>query len=107
MVMDMLVDSEEDIAKLIESEVIVNHLGSNEKVANALNSLCKELPILNFSYEPKWEDMDTHYNRYWPKNIVELKHTYFSTPWNFIDLLAGIVLFVLTVVQTIYDVNAA
>ncbi|XP_023736177.1 UPF0481 protein At3g47200 [Lactuca sativa] len=107
MAMDMLIDSEDDIAKLIESKVIVNHLGSNEKAANALNSLCKELPILNFSYERQWRDMDAHYNRYWPKNIAELKRTYFSSPWNLIALLAGIILFALTVVQTIYSVNAA
>ncbi|CAI9298630.1 unnamed protein product [Lactuca saligna] len=107
MAMDMLVDNQEDIAKLIDSKVVVNHLGSNEKAANMMNSLCKELPLLSFYYIDIWRQMDTHYNSYWPKNISALKRTYFSSPWNMIALLAGIALFALTIVQTIYTVNAA
>lgn len=104
--MDMLVDTEEDIAKLIESKVVVNHLGSNEKAADMINSLCKELPFRRFYYFDDWREMDRHYNSYWPKNIAALKRTYFSNPWSMIALVAAIMLFALTVVQTIYTVNA-
>ncbi|XP_023736160.1 uncharacterized protein LOC111884064 [Lactuca sativa] len=106
MAMDMLVDTEEDIAKLIESKVVLNHLGSNEKAADMINSLCKQQPIRMFCYVDQWQDMDTHYNNYWPKNIAALKRTYFSSPWSMITLVGGIALFVLTVVQTIYAVRA-
>ncbi|CAI9298636.1 unnamed protein product [Lactuca saligna] len=106
MAMDMLVDTEEDIGKLIESKVVVNHLGSNEKAADMINSLCKELPFRRFYYFDDWREMDRHYNSYWPKNIAALKRTYFSNPWSMIALVAAIVLFALTVVQTIYTVNA-
>ncbi|CAI9298632.1 unnamed protein product [Lactuca saligna] len=100
------VDTEEDIAKLIESKVVLNHLGSNEKAADMINSLCKQQPIRMFCYVDQWQDMDTHYNNYWPKNIAALKRTYFSSPWSMITLVGGIALFVLTVIQTIYAVRA-
>ncbi|CAH1433033.1 unnamed protein product [Lactuca virosa] len=107
MAMGMLVNTEEDIAKLIKSKVLINHIGSNEKAANAMNSLCKELPVLNFCYVDEWKQLDVRYNSYWPKNIAALKRTYFSSPWSMIALIAGVALFALTVVQTIYTVNAA
>ncbi|CAI9298635.1 unnamed protein product [Lactuca saligna] len=48
--MDMLVDIEEDVAKLIESKIIVNHLGSNENTIEMINNICKELPFRRFYY---------------------------------------------------------
>ncbi|KAL7587462.1 hypothetical protein Lser_V15G39929 [Lactuca serriola] len=99
--MDMLVDTQDDISKLIESKVVVNHLGSNLTAAKMINSLCKELPLPNFYYVDQWKKLDSHYNSYWPKNIATFKRTYFSSPWAIVALLAGIALFGLTVAQTI------
>ncbi|CAI9298634.1 unnamed protein product [Lactuca saligna] len=105
--MDMLVETQEDIAKLIESKVLLNHLGSNEKATSMIKSICAPNRLENFYYVDQCQELDEYYNRYWPKNIAVLKGTYFSSPWNTIALLAGIILFSLTVVQTIYTVNAA
>ncbi|GKC38008.1 putative UPF0481 protein, partial [Tanacetum coccineum] len=41
--MDMLIDTQEDVAKLVESKVLVNNIGSNEEAANMMNSICKEV----------------------------------------------------------------
>lgn len=104
--MDMLIDTQEDIAKLVEKEVIINHLGSHEEAANMINSICKEVAWVNFFYGEEWKKLDIHCKDYWPRKIMWLRRTYFSSrPWNVIALLAGIILFALSVVQTIYAIN--
>ncbi|KAK9054972.1 hypothetical protein SSX86_026051 [Deinandra increscens subsp. villosa] len=105
--MDMLIDTHEDVAKLVRSKVVVNHLGSNEEAADMINRICKEVVCENFFYGKQWKKMDRHFNDYWPKKIVNLRRTYFSSPWSIIALFAGFVLFALTVVQTIFSVKSA
>lgn len=105
--MDMLIDTPEDVAMLVNSEVLVNDLGSNEKAADMINNICKEVPIVDFFYSQQWKHMDSYYNGYWPNIIAVLRRKYFSSPWNIIALFAGTILFVLTVVQTIYGIKAA
>ncbi|KAJ0702125.1 hypothetical protein HanPI659440_Chr14g0525831 [Helianthus annuus] len=104
--MDMLIDTHEDIAMLVTSKVIVNHKGSNEEAANMINRICKEVFPEHFFYTEQWEQLDIHFNSYWPRKIVKLKRTYFSSPWSIIALFAGIILFVLTVVQTIFTITS-
>ncbi|KAI3675317.1 hypothetical protein L1987_84906 [Smallanthus sonchifolius] len=107
MAMDMLIDTQEDIAKLVESKVLVNHIGSNQEAADMINNICKEVAWRDFFYFEQWKELESHYNGYWSKNIAWLRRTYFNNPWNIVALLAGILLFVLTVVQTIFTVNPA
>ncbi|GJZ48949.1 retrotransposon gag protein [Tanacetum coccineum] len=103
--MDYLIDTPEDVAKLVRSQVLVNAIGSNEEAADIINDICKQVPFKDFYYEDEWKQMDEYYNAYWPNLIVELRRKYFKNPWSFIALLAGIVLFILTVVQTVYGVK--
>ncbi|XP_076956288.1 UPF0481 protein At3g47200-like [Bidens hawaiensis] len=104
---DMLINTQEDVAKLVESEVIVNRRGSNDEAADIINNLCKDVCCKVFFYSEQWVEMNRHYNSYWSKNISWLRRTYFNNPWNIIALFAGILLFALTVVQTIFTVNPA
>nr|GEV05076.1 putative ribonuclease H-like domain-containing protein [Tanacetum cinerariifolium] len=55
----------------------------------------------------EWKKLHEYYNGYWPKQIAGLKRTYFSNPWSMIALFAGIVLFILTLVLTIFTVRSA
>ncbi|XP_023739066.1 UPF0481 protein At3g47200 [Lactuca sativa] len=103
--MDMLVDTPEDVAKLINSGVLINHCGSNENAANMINSICQDVSLDGFYYHQEWEDLDTYYKSCWPNAAAALKRKYFSSPWTIIALFAAIVLFVLTLVQTIYTVK--
>ncbi|KAM0071457.1 hypothetical protein Hdeb2414_s0001g00025491 [Helianthus debilis subsp. tardiflorus] len=104
--MDMLIDTHEDIAKLVSSKVIVNHLGSNEEAATMINKICKEVVWEQFFYGKELKKLDNHFNGYWPRKIVKLSRTYFNSPWNIIALFAGIILFVLAVVQTVFTVKS-
>ncbi|KAI3771291.1 hypothetical protein L6452_02452 [Arctium lappa] len=103
---DYLVDTTEDVSMLVKSKVLTNHLGSNEDATNMINNIVKGVTFMEFYYLAQWKQLDGFYNGCWPKNIAWLKRTYFNSPWNAIALLAGIVLFALTIIQTIYAIKA-
>ncbi|KAI3771309.1 hypothetical protein L6452_02471 [Arctium lappa] len=98
--MDMLVDTHEDIAKLVEKKVLVNNMGSNEAATDMINNICKEFVQVNFGCDEEWKELDNYCKGYWPKNMVWLERTYFSSPWNIVALVAGMVLFFLTMIGT-------
>ncbi|GJU70038.1 putative UPF0481 protein [Tanacetum coccineum] len=91
-------------AKLVESKVLVNMLDSNQEAADMINKICKNMFVTDFYYHEEFKQMDKYYNGYWPKNIAWLRRVYFNNPWNAIALLPAIILFSLTVVQTVYTV---
>ncbi|XP_076944384.1 UPF0481 protein At3g47200-like [Bidens hawaiensis] len=105
--MDMLVNTQEDVAKLVDSGVLVNYLGSNEDAANMINNICKEVAWVDFFYEEQWAVLNKYTDGYWQKRLAWLRRTYFNSPWNMIALFAGIVLFALTVVQTVFTIKSS
>ncbi|MFS7902322.1 hypothetical protein Hanom_Chr01g00009991 [Helianthus anomalus] len=105
--MYMLVNNQEDVAKLVDSGVLVNYMGSNEEAANMISGICKEVAWVDFFYVKQWKTINMYCNGYWPKHITRMRSIYFSSPWNMIALLAGIILFALTVVQTIFTIKSA
>ncbi|PWA46013.1 hypothetical protein CTI12_AA512930 [Artemisia annua] len=103
--MDILIDGQEDIAKLVESKVIVNIMGSNKEAADMINSLVKEVPMTDFFYADELTQLVRNHEGYWPKHIAWLRRKYFKSPWSVITLFAGMILFGLTVVQTICSIK--
>nr|XP_043616069.1 putative UPF0481 protein At3g02645 [Erigeron canadensis] len=104
--MDKLVDTQEDVTRLVKSKVIVNRLGSDEEAANLINRLCRNISLVDYCYTQRFKEVHDYYSGYWPKNVARLRRTYFSSPWNAIALFAGIILFSLTVVQTVISILA-
>ncbi|KAD3336112.1 hypothetical protein E3N88_31631 [Mikania micrantha] len=104
-VMDMLVNTQEDVAKLVESKVLVNIMSSNEEDANMINKICKNVIVSDSYYEEEWGKLINYCNGYWPKHIAKMRSTYFSSPWSIIALVAGIILFVLQALQTIFTIK--
>ncbi|GJR16285.1 ribonuclease H-like domain-containing protein [Tanacetum coccineum] len=102
--MDSLLDYKEDVRKLIDSNVLVNKLGSTSEASDMINSICKDVTVKNFSYKKQWDDLHDYYNGYWPKNVAFLRRTYFSSPWSLIGLLAAFLLFALTATQTYFTI---
>lgn len=103
--MDRLIDTQEDVAKLVKSKVLVNNMGSNEEAANMMNNICKEVAWVHRGPDKDGEKLDTYCKGYWPKSIAGLRRTYFSNPWSIIALIAGMVLFALTVIQTFFTIR--
>ncbi|KAI3682554.1 hypothetical protein L1987_82616 [Smallanthus sonchifolius] len=104
--LDMLVNNQEDVAKLVDSGVISNFLGSYEEAANMINNICKNVFHVDVLYEEQCIALDEYCNSYLPKHIAKMRSTYFSSPWSIIALFAGIILFALTVVQTIFSIKS-
>ncbi|KAD3336116.1 hypothetical protein E3N88_31635 [Mikania micrantha] len=104
-VMDMLVNTQDDVAKLVDYKVLVNIMGSNEEAANMINNICKHVTIVDSFYTQQWKTLDKYSNNYWPKHIAWMRRTYFSSPWNIIALVVGSILFALTMAQTIFTVK--
>nr|XP_043622262.1 UPF0481 protein At3g47200-like [Erigeron canadensis] len=105
--MDMLIDSEKDVRKLVESKVIVNNLGSNKEVARVINGICVNIEIERFCYSEAIQELDRYYNSYWPKHFAYLKRTYFQNPWSVIALLLYFILFGLAVLQAILRIRGS
>ncbi|KAD3336083.1 hypothetical protein R6Q59_026841 [Mikania micrantha] len=104
-VMDALVNTQDDVAKLVDSKVLNNIMGSNEEAANMINNICKHVALVDSFYTQQWKTLDKYSNNYWPKHIAWMRRTYFSSPWNIIALFVGSILFALTMVQTIFTIN--
>ncbi|KAL4556126.1 hypothetical protein LXL04_038769 [Taraxacum kok-saghyz] len=105
--LDTLIDTPQDVALLIKSQVLTSYFGSNEEAVDMINKLCKNILWPDFIYYLQWEGMDAYYNSYWPNTLAGLMHTYFNNPWNIIALIAAFVLFALTITQTITGIKVA
>ncbi|KAJ0956829.1 hypothetical protein HanPSC8_Chr01g0020081 [Helianthus annuus] len=58
--MDMLANTQEDVAKPVDSEVLVNKMGSNEEAADLINNICKDVPGVYSFYEQEWEKLNKY-----------------------------------------------
>ncbi|MFS8002294.1 hypothetical protein Hanom_Chr13g01200451 [Helianthus anomalus] len=48
--LNKLMDIEEDVAKLVRSRLLVNNMGSNDEIADMINTISKELLCAQFFY---------------------------------------------------------
>ncbi|PWA80403.1 hypothetical protein CTI12_AA195830 [Artemisia annua] len=103
--MDMLINTQEDIAKLVQSKVLVNTLASNQEAADMIHKICKNISITDFYYAKEFKQADKYYNSFWPKNKAWLRRVYFFDSWKAIALYYSIIVFFLTVVQTYYTIK--
>ncbi|GJZ26874.1 uncharacterized protein Tco_0571127 [Tanacetum coccineum] len=105
-------DTPEDVAKMVKSKVLIKYLGSDEEGAGVINNICKEVTISENSIIESngryWKNTTIAVLNNWAYMIAGLRRRYFGNPWSIIALIAGIILFVLTVVvQTVYGVKVA
>jgi len=89
--LDKLVNSASDVAQLVEDNVIVHTLGSDEQVAEMINSLAKGI---YFSVEDGcYAELYVKVNKYSNQKMnlwgAVLVRNYFSSPWPIIGLIAG------------------
>ncbi|XP_059667958.1 UPF0481 protein At3g47200-like [Cornus florida] len=102
LLMDKLINSPEDVELLEEAGIIHNHLGSSEEVSVFFNNICKNVSENDFCFKNQCIDVNSYCKRSWPKFLVKLRQDYFSNPWTIISVIAAIILFALTLLQTIY-----
>ncbi|PIN08118.1 hypothetical protein CDL12_19311 [Handroanthus impetiginosus] len=111
--MDSLINTPDDVVLLVNRGIIKNELGESEAIADIFNNLYKE--VVTETDELYFANLCYNVNVYSPDSFHELKskcfrwrvmlrRDYFSNPWSFISLLAGSVLLILTVIQTVCSI---
>ncbi|XP_048140499.1 UPF0481 protein At3g47200-like [Rhodamnia argentea] len=103
--MDNLIDKERDVALLRKEGIIENYMESDEAAAKLFNLLAKDLmldPRSRLRGEIKKVRAYCKERRHqWRASLM---HTHFRNPWVILSLIAAFLLFVLTIIQTIYTV---
>ncbi|KAG6788054.1 hypothetical protein POTOM_004107 [Populus tomentosa] len=102
--MDNIIDNERDVALLHSRGIIQNAIGSDKAVAKLFNSLSKDIAL---DPDSSLELVNRQVNAYckepwnaWRANLIQ---TYFRNPWAILSLVAALILFALTIAQTVYS----
>ncbi|KAJ0835264.1 hypothetical protein HanRHA438_Chr16g0753201 [Helianthus annuus] len=105
--MDRLIDTKDDVSLLLRSKVIQHHLGASEDVTNLFNNICNGVVLRDFYYTDEWRKLDKYCNQFWPSILISLRRIYRSTTWKTLTVIAALIIFCLTLVQTIFTVRNA
>ncbi|KAK9922888.1 hypothetical protein M0R45_031327 [Rubus argutus] len=106
-IMDNFVDTPKDVELLVKYKIVENHLGGGDnELSNMINKLSTGISydLNNFYYGILCEDLNNFYSSKWHKSIANLRQNYFNTPWATISFVAGVLLLILTMVQTICSI---
>ncbi|KAL6289822.1 hypothetical protein ACE6H2_007332 [Prunus campanulata] len=102
LMLDQLVDTVKDVKVLIESEVIVNLLGSSNAVVKLINSLCEQVMVSRSCYEDICNQLKEHYEiSFYNRNISTLKRVYFKDLWTGSSTILGVFVLVFSIIGTI------
>ena len=105
--MNGIIDTEEDVRLLRERGIIFNHLKSDQEVANLWNGMskCKSMRLTKAPFlDNVIEDVNKYYNSRWKVKIRKfMKHTVFCS-WQFLTMLASILLLLLMAVESFCSV---
>ncbi|XP_030967075.1 UPF0481 protein At3g47200-like [Quercus lobata] len=91
--LDYLLDTGEDVELLVEKDIIVNSLGSNEAISKMVNRLCLEIVEENSCYSELAQKLNKHFDQCCNRNMGLLKSTYFSNLWRGIATIFGLIIF--------------
>lgn len=103
--MDRLIDSAKDVSLLHWNKIIENVLGSDEDVAGLFNSLSTNSCLRGSGHVFELQDEVAEHSRKPGRRwLAYAKHNYFTNPWITLSIIAAILIFALTMVQTVYAV---
>ncbi|XAR60990.1 hypothetical protein NMG60_11034557 [Bertholletia excelsa] len=103
--MDNIVEMGRDIRFLCSTEVLLNVTGSDEMAAALFNTMTKNLTMHPYGQLGHvQEEVAAYCKKRWNKWRAVLCHNYFKNPWAIVSFFAAILLFGLTIVQTVYSV---
>ncbi|KAJ6934012.1 hypothetical protein NC651_009158 [Populus alba x Populus x berolinensis] len=103
--MDNLIDNERDVSLLHSRGIIQNVIGSDKAVAKLFNSLSKDIALdPDSSLELVQRQVNAYCRKPWNAWRANLIQTYFRNPWAILSLVAALILFALTIVQTVYTI---
>ncbi|KAI9088215.1 hypothetical protein K1719_029936 [Acacia pycnantha] len=105
-VMDFLINTSKDVDVLVQNGVILNGLGDTDSVAKLFNSLRINVTHAGFNshYSKVCEKLDDFCKSRWYKLKATLRRDYGSTPWQTAASIAGFLLVVLSLIQTVCSI---
>lgn len=103
--MDLLVNTEEDVDLLVEKKIISNNVGDSATITRMFNKLCLQITLDdNSCYYAVSEDLKEHYGNRWNHSKATLKSVYFSNLWRGTGTIAAFLLVLLTLIQTVCSI---
>ncbi|KAL2329753.1 hypothetical protein Fmac_017334 [Flemingia macrophylla] len=100
--MNGIIDTAEDAMVLREKGVILNHLKSDEEVANLWNGMSKSIKLTRVQFLDKViEDVNQHYNGRLNIKVWKFMKLYVFASWQFLAFLAAIFLLFLMSLQVL------
>ncbi|XP_011086740.1 UPF0481 protein At3g47200-like [Sesamum indicum] len=104
-----LIKGSQDVSLLRSCGIIINNLSNDEDVAEMFNLLGRDVIIdpessLDTVYRVVSQRLRNRFRKRLHQWRAELVRTYFRSPWVAISVVAAILLFTLTIIQTIYSV---
>ncbi|WMV23169.1 hypothetical protein MTR67_016554 [Solanum verrucosum] len=106
--MNHLITSEKDVKLLRRNGIIENWIGDDKEVVNIFNKMRNGgRSYSNFYYNNIYIKVFIHCEKTWNKIRANVMHNYFSKSWARASVAAGIMLFILTTIQTILAIISA
>ncbi|KAI3467669.1 hypothetical protein Pfo_024332 [Paulownia fortunei] len=107
--LDSLVKGSKDVSLLRSRGIICNALGTDEDVAKLFNLLRTEVVVdpessLDRVYRMVSKKLRNRFKKRLHEWQADLVQTYFRSPWAVVSVIAAILLFTLTIIQTVYSV---
>ncbi|BFG24760.1 hypothetical protein CerSpe_110340 [Prunus speciosa] len=103
--MNGIIDTEEDAKLLREKGIILNRLKSDEEVAKVWNGMSKSIRLTKVPFLDKAiEDVNKYYNGRWKVKMTKFMKVYVFGSWQFIAVLAGLLLLLLMTLQAFCSV---
>ena len=105
-ILDFLINTSKDVDILVRKKVLVNWLGDTDSVANMFNGLLKNNIHSRFNshYSEICQDLNALCRNPWHNLKSTLRRDYCKTPWQTAATIAGIVLLILSIIQTVCSV---
>ncbi|GJV81624.1 putative UPF0481 protein [Tanacetum coccineum] len=105
--MDRLIDTKDDVSLLARSKVLEHNLGACEDVTNLFNNICNGVVLRDFYYTEQWSKLDEYCNHFGPRILISLRRLYKSTTWKTLTVIVALIIFSLTLLQTVYTIRNA
>ncbi|KAK7283072.1 hypothetical protein RIF29_12328 [Crotalaria pallida] len=105
-VVDFLINTSRDVDVMVRSGVLVNWLGDSDSVANLYNGLWKNITHVNFSldYLQLCQGLNGFCKHPRHRLRATLRRDYGNTPWQAAASIAGIILLLLSLLQSVCSV---
>ncbi|XP_042508161.1 putative UPF0481 protein At3g02645 [Macadamia integrifolia] len=103
--MNGIIDTKEDVKLLREKGIVLNHLRSDEEVANLWNGMTRSVRLTEVPFLDKViEDVNKYYIGTWKVKIGNHLKRYVFDSWQILTLLATILLLLMTTLQAFCSV---